>query len=78
MMIWMSDSFQKHYPLKVTAIHNSANLPVSTNDISHTLLDAANIVTPAFDPTRSLISPAYNASGERKTSFYGASCATVQ
>jgi len=78
MMIWMSDSFRRHYPQKVTAIYNSANLPVSTNDISHTLLDAANIVTPAFDPTRSFLSPAYNTSGERKTSFYGASSATLQ
>lgn len=59
-MIYTSPSFSEKYPDKMKRIRLAQNLPISSDDISHLLLDIADINTNHFDPTRSFINEKYD------------------
>lgn len=58
-MIWFSPSAKSSFPRLVENVKNAQHSPISTDDISHFLLDIAEIKTEYFDKTRSFINKAY-------------------
>lgn len=64
-MIWVSDKYQQSYPDKMQKIISATNLPISTNDIGHFLLDLADIKTEYLDYTRSFINEQYDTTRHR-------------
>ena len=61
MIVWASPSFKEKYPEKWAAIRQAVDRPYMTDDIIHTILDLADIAPEEFDPTRSVVSPSFNA-----------------
>ena len=60
LIIYASPAWREHHPDKRQAIEAAVNRPYMTDDMIHTLLDLLDIRTPEFDPTRSIVNPAYN------------------
>lgn len=54
---WFSNSYQKAFPEKITAMTANHQKPITTSSIFHTLMDAATISTPYFNPKKSLLNP---------------------
>lgn len=65
MLVWGSPGFRAKHADKWDAICKAKDMPVATDDISHFLFDLADITTPAFDSTRSVISKDYDATHHR-------------
>lgn len=65
LIIWGSDKFKAKYPEKWARIQAAVNQPYMTDDMIHTVLDLADIKTTEFDPAKSLINPAFDASRPR-------------
>lgn len=65
MLMWASDKFKQSYPQKWAAIKLAVNRPYMTDDMIHTVLDIADIKTTEYDPQRSIINTAFNASRPR-------------
>ena len=68
-LIYASGKFKEKYPEIVKRIEKSLNNPYMTDDLIHTILDIADIKTPEFDETRSIINEKFNA--ERKRIYTG-------
>lgn len=58
LMIWVSPSFSR--PEIRKRLTDTSHQPITTDDISHVLLDVAQIDTKGFAPTRSFINDQYN------------------
>ncbi|MBQ8047477.1 MAG: phosphoethanolamine transferase [Prevotella sp.] len=65
LMIWTSSSFREKHPNLASQIQSSAHAPVTTDDISHLILDIAGIKTECFSASRSAINPNYNSEKPR-------------
>ena len=65
MLIWTSEQFKKQYPEKVQHIMNSTDNPYMTDDMIHTVLDLADIKTTEYNPAKSIVNPAFDASRPR-------------
>lgn len=65
MFVYFSDTFRSEHPDIVGRFHAAKDLPVTTDDFSHLMLDLAGVKSPYFDPKRSFINPAYDASAPR-------------
>ena len=59
LMIWMSPTYVERRPEVAERVFRSVHLPVSTNDVSHLILDMAGISNSFFLPERSVIHPKY-------------------
>ncbi|WP_051420547.1 phosphoethanolamine transferase [Helicobacter pametensis] len=64
-MIYVSDLFIQKHPELYQRIKKAINRPYMTDDLIHTILDIAGIKTQDFNPTRSIINDAFNASRKR-------------
>lgn len=64
-MIWVSYLFEKNHPEKVLQIKKAAHTPFITDDISHFLMDVADIQTDHFDPKKSFINSEYDSLKKR-------------
>ena len=62
LIIWASEKYKAKYPEKWAAIQAAVNRPYMTDDIIHTILDLTNIRTREYDPAKSLVNPAFDAS----------------
>lgn len=60
MLVYMTETFRRRHPDKARAIRQAATARGTTDDIGHALIDLAGIDTPAFDPSRSIVNPAYD------------------
>jgi glucan phosphoethanolaminetransferase (alkaline phosphatase superfamily) len=58
-MAWFSDNYRSNYPEKYRQALQHKALPVSTNSVFHTMLDAAGIETPEMDPSLALTNEAF-------------------
>ncbi|MBP2657688.1 MAG: rane protein YijP required for phosphoethanolamine modification of [Firmicutes bacterium] len=65
MVIWTSEQFNNKYQSKVKCIEDALEKPYMTDDMIHTILDLAEIETPEFDETRSLINKNFNTQRKR-------------
>lgn len=61
-IIWMSPQYKDFHPLVFEKIKESMEKPISTDNISHFLLEIASIKSPYFSPYRSFINKKYNGS----------------
>ena len=64
-MIWMSPSYRERHPETCKKIEEVKDYPMITDDVSHLLLDLADIQTETFSPCRSVINPAYRVDRDR-------------
>ena len=58
-LIWVSDKFKEKRLEKIQSIKESINKPFMTDNLTHVMLDLANIETKQYDPTKSVINQAY-------------------
>ncbi len=58
-MVWMSPSYRQANPEQYERICAAKNLPATTDDVSHFLMDVAQIHTETFSPYRSVVNPLY-------------------
>ena len=65
MMIWCSQKFSQDCPELEARIAASVHRPYMTDDMIHTLLDIMGIETDEYEPSRSIINPAFDASRPR-------------
>lgn len=65
LIIWASESFKKKHPEKWLMIQMAVNRPFMTDDMIHTVMDIAGIVTPDWKPEKSLINPAFDVTRPR-------------
>lgn len=65
MIMWASDKFKENYPQKVEEIAGAVNRPYMTDDMIHTVLDLMDIKTVDYDPTRSIVNDAFDATRKR-------------
>ena len=65
MMIWTSAQFKAENPELVKRIAESVDKPFMTDDMIHVILDIMQIETKEYDPTKSVINPAFDKSRER-------------
>lgn len=63
--IYANAQFRDRYPDIVSAINEATDLPISTDDTYHLILDLAGVESADFDPTRSFINPKYDATTPR-------------
>lgn len=61
MWIWASPSYRRHHPEIIRALKPAANLPFSTDRLSHLLLFLAGIKTPLYQPQLNPLSTQYSA-----------------
>ena len=64
-IMWASDKFKANYPDKWAQIQAAVNRPYMTDDMIHTVLEIADIKTPEFDPTKSIIDTKFDATRKR-------------
>ena len=64
-IMWASDAFKAKYPEKWAAIQGAVKRPYMTDDMIHTVLDLADIKTAEYDPAKSIVNPAFDASRPR-------------
>lgn len=64
-LIWMSKKYRETYPDMVTKIEDCKDLPISTDDLPHALMDIAGIETKDYVPELSFLNPKYNAKRHR-------------
>ena len=65
LLIWASPAYRAHHPEKWQAICAATQRPYMTDDLLHTLLDLLDIRTPEYDPAKSVINPAFDATRRR-------------
>lgn len=58
LLIWTSPSYSQ--PEIVAKLPDLLHTPITTDDVSHLLLDLAGIQTSSFDPSRSVVNKKYN------------------
>lgn len=64
-LIWTSPKFRQEFPELEARIASSVNRPYMTDDMIHTVLDIMGIETPGYDPSKSVINPAFDSSRKR-------------
>ena len=64
-MIWMSESYRDSNPSVVENIIANKDLPYTTDDVSHTILDMTGISCSQFVPERSLANDVFDSSKSR-------------
>lgn len=64
-IMWASPSFREKYPEKWAEIQAAVDRPYMTDDMIHTVLDLADIHTPEYDPAKSIVNRAFDASRPR-------------
>jgi heptose-I-phosphate ethanolaminephosphotransferase len=64
-VLWLSDSYKKHYPGFAQQAMNGKNLPFVSDDLFHAALDLNQITGPAILPQRSLFNTKYNHQRQR-------------
>lgn len=52
--VWVSDKFKERYPDKIDALKENAHKAIYNSDLPHTILDAADVVTPTYQQELSL------------------------
>ena len=62
-LIWTSKSYSR--PEIVERLSSLQHIPITTDDVSHLLIDLAGIQTPGFKPTRSVVNSRYNRNKRR-------------
>lgn len=62
-MIWTSRTYSQ--PEIVAKLSSIQHLPITTDDVSHLLLDLAGIQTPCFEPKRSAVNECYDRQKDR-------------
>ena len=60
LLIWTSSSFASNNKELISSLRTSQNYPITTDDISHTILDIGGIECKDFKPYRSFINKQYN------------------
>lgn len=60
LLIWTSSSFASNNKELISSLRTSQNYPITTDDISHTILDIGGIECKYFKPYRSFINKQYN------------------
>lgn len=65
MFVWASDSYIASHPDTWQRITSRASMPLTTDDISHALIDISGIKTKWLDPSRSFVNPAYDCTRHR-------------
>ena len=65
MWIWASPSYRRRHPEIIRALRHAANLPFSTDRLSHLLLFLAGIRTPLYRPQLNPLSTRYSATRPR-------------
>lgn len=65
MTIYVSNKFKELHPEIIKKIKSSLNKPYMTDDIIHMILDIAEIETPEFDKTKSIINEDFNENRNR-------------
>lgn len=65
MWFWCSDRYIANNNAIYSQLKQNANLPFLSSDLSHTILNLADIKTPSLDLTRSIASDHYNPSRQR-------------
>ena len=65
MTIYVSNKFKELHPEIIKKIKSSLNKPYMTDDIIHMILDIAEIETPEFDKTKSIINEDFNKNRNR-------------
>lgn len=60
LMVWMSPSYRAENPDMAERLKRAEKYPISTDDISHALLDMAGITCKDFNPRRSFINDDYD------------------
>jgi heptose-I-phosphate ethanolaminephosphotransferase len=60
-IIWLSDSYKKHFASQYQILQTHTHQPFVTDDLYHAILDLCNIQTPTYRPTQSIFNAAYNA-----------------
>ena len=63
LLIWTSRSYSR--PEIVAKLPTLQHIPVTTDDVSHLLIDLAGIQTPSFEPSRSVVNENYNKNKKR-------------
>ena len=64
-LVWMSLSYKKTHPEICRKLEQARDVPMMTDDVSHLLMDIAQIQTETYSPYRSAINPAYNRERDR-------------
>ena len=65
MIVWASDAFKAKYPEKWKAVMEAVNRPYMTDDMIHTMLDVADVKTEDYNPKKSVINSAFDATRPR-------------
>ncbi len=60
-VMWFSDQFKATNTIKMEAIEKNVEIPISTNAVFHTMLNAANIETKYLEKDLSLVHPSFTA-----------------
>lgn len=60
LLVWMSPTYRERRPELAERVMNAVHLPVSTDDMSHLLLDLAGIDGGYLNPRRSVVNPLYD------------------
>lgn len=64
-LFWASPAYRAHHPEKWAAIQQAKDRPYMTDDFIHTLLDLLGIATAEYDPTKSVVNPAFDGARPR-------------
>ena len=72
-LIWTSKSYSR--PEIVERLSSLQHIPITTDDVSHLLIDLAGIQTPGFKPTRSTVNSRYNRNKRRSNRDLSVQCA---
>lgn len=65
MYIWMSDEYRKVHPDIYDQAVANRQTPITTDDVSHTILGLAGIETPWYNPKRDFLHPDYDKTKRR-------------
>ena len=65
-IVWASEKFRSNHEDIIDKLEKSRSTPIMTKDVSHFLLDLANIQTPQFNAERSFINDSYIVNHHRK------------
>ena len=65
MLVWTSERFRAAYPELQARLAGAVDRPYMTDDMIHTLLDLMQISTPEYNPAKSILNPAFDASRKR-------------
>jgi len=65
LIIWLSDSYKNKYPEKTNNILKNKDLPFSSDNLFHVVLDLQNIHSPYFNASKSVVNEHYNIPSQR-------------